>query len=198
MNMTKTRNRKTTKTTRAKDARTENPRTKAAHAGTPRAEAPRVKAAQTTEERLHVINELNRRIAAAVERLRNAPLPEGLDPFLPPGETVKSEWRTIRRLRDGTIRPTDPTIDPLELAGRKEARLRYLEASNALHDELLACHTLLQDSLDRDEETMLAASIETLRQAKELPEAKEPGSDVAWSIRRMNRARRGIAGGRVR
>jgi hypothetical protein len=195
--MTKTKKRKTTKTTttkvRAKDARSRNPRVKTLHAEPRSAQPP-----QTRDERLQVIQELNRRIAAAVERLRNAPLPEGLDPFLPPNETVKSEWRTIRRLRDGTIRPTDPTIDPLELAGRKEARLRYLEAVSALHDELLACHTLLQDSLDRDEETMLAASIETLRQAKELPEAKEPGSDVAWSIRRMNRARRGIAGGRVR
>jgi hypothetical protein len=195
--MTKTKSRKTTKTTttkgRAKDARNRNPGTTP-----PAAEAARAQKPQTTEERLQVINELNRRIAAAVERLGNAPLPEGLDPFLPPGETVKSEWRTIRRLRDGTIRPTDPTIDPLELAGRKEARLRYLEAAKALHDELMACHTLLQDSLDRDEETMLAASIETLRQAKELPEAKEPDSDIAWSIRRMNRARRGIAGGRVR
>ncbi len=190
-----TKNKKTKTTTkgRAKAAPARESLTTA-----PRAEAARAQKPQTAEERLQVINELNRRVAAAVERLRNAPLPEGLDPFLPPGETQKSEWRTIRRLRDGTIRPTDPTIDPLELAGRKEARLRYLEAANALHDELMACHTLLQDSLDRDEETMLAASIETLRQAKELPEAKDRDSDVAWSIRRMNRARRGIAGGRVR
>ena len=190
-----TKNKKTTTTTkkRAKAAPAREPITTA-----PRANAVRAQKPQTPEERLHVINELNRRVAAAIERLRNAPLPEGLDPFLPPGETLKTEWRTIRRLRDGTIRPTDPTIDPLELAGRKEARLRYLEAAKALHDELMACHTLLQDSLDRDEETMLAASIETLRQAKELPEAKDRDSDVAWSIRRMNRARRGIAGGRVR
>ncbi len=84
------------------------------------------------------------------------------------------------------------------LANEMKGAFKAVTDANLVRRQRATLITLLQGSLDRDEETMLAASIETLRQAKELPEAKDPDSDLAWSIRRMNRARRGIAGGRVR
>jgi hypothetical protein len=200
---------KTAKTTTAKtaarkrDARTTEVARKNAGAKRAGTKAPETQteaelAAQDHERRLRVIQELNRRVGAALERLRNAPLPAGCEPCLPAGETEKSERRTIARLRAGTILPADLAIDPLALADEKEARLRYLAAERFLLDEMLACHELLQGTLDHDQEILLAAAIETLRQAKQLPEATDADSDVAWSIRRMNRARRGIAGGRVR
>lgn len=141
------------------------------------------------EHNMAVIAEVTRRIAAAVERLRTTPVPPGI-PWLLKGETEASVRRTIARLRNGTIVPADPAIDPLELADLKEKQQAYRLVAGEVFDELKDIGLFLQADLDSAEAELLADAIATLNAAKQLPGAKDPDSEIGQSVRRMDRARR--------
>jgi hypothetical protein len=141
------------------------------------------------EHNMAVIAEVTRRVAAAVERLRTTPVPPGF-PWLLPGETEASVRRTIARLRAGTIVPADLAIDPLEHADLKEKQQAYRLVAGEVFDELKDIGLFLRADLDSAEAELLAGAIATLNAAKQLPGAKDPDSEIAQSIRRMDRARR--------
>jgi hypothetical protein len=141
------------------------------------------------EHNMAVIAEVTRRIAAAVERLRATPVPPGV-PWLLKGETEASVRRTIARLRNGTIVPADPAIDPLELADLKERQQAYRLVAGEVFDELKDIGLFLQADLDSAEAELLEDAIATFNAAKQLPGAKDPDSEIGQSVRRMDRARR--------
>jgi hypothetical protein len=145
------------------------------------------------EHNMAVIAEVTRRTATALERLRNTPLPPG-SPWLLPGETEASVRRTIARLRAGTIVPADPAVDPLELADLKEKQQAYRLVAGEVAEEMMAIASFLNEDLEQASAEMMADAVATLHAAKQLPEAKNPDSEVGRFIREMDRARRSDTG----
>ncbi len=145
------------------------------------------------EHNMAVFAEVKRRIAAAVERLGATPVPPGI-PWLLAGEPEASVRRTIARLRAGTSVPADPTVDPLELADLKEEQAAYRAVAAEVGEELAAIATFIQEDVDLAWAELLADAVATLNAAKQLPEARDPDSEIAQSIRRMDRARRADMG----
>jgi hypothetical protein len=144
---------------------------------------------KTPEERLRFCEEIRARVERMCSRLNATPIPP--DPFLRgPKETDASIRRTITRLRAGVIRPSDPAIDPIELAGLLESRLEYRKAVAEFGQELGRIHELVSAEKEGEKADLMAGAIATLHTAKQLPAAKDPNSNLSQHIRNMDRARR--------
>ena len=121
-----------------------------------------------------------RRLAAAV--------PEPPNPR--PQESDAELKRTVARLRSGEIRPADPAIDADTLAAAMEREVEYRERLRELKREADHLYRMLRADMEARAARLLEQALIMFHEARHLPEAADPDSDVSESIRRMERARR--------
>ena len=97
--------------------------------------------------------------------------------------------RTAARLRSGAVGFGDPEVPPSEAADVLE-ELAQVELLKSVKVETLeferACRELDEKQREERERTLVAE----LHRLKQLPEARDPGSRVAETLRQLNRLRR--------
>lgn len=120
-------------------------------------------------------------VKAVVERalLRLVPLLEVLEdppdpiPYLywppPPYPSTPSQIRrTIKRFREGKVRPVDPSIDPLMVADMAEKHLNFDTAREELYDEIDILREELNALLDHREAKAADEALEMFYKSRDL------------------------------
>jgi hypothetical protein len=128
------------------------------------------------------------RLAAAVPRPPNPRL----------RESDTSLKRSIARLRSGAIRPVDPAVDAAALADAIGRELEYRERLRELIRELDDLREMLSTDIEARTAGLLKQILTTFHEARHLPAAADPNSDLSEGVRRLGRARRAEFGRRRR
>jgi hypothetical protein len=148
-----------------------------------------------------MINELlesrKAEVKAVVERalLRLEPLLDQLEdppdpiPYLywppPPYPATPSHIRrTIRRLREGKVRPTDPSIDPLMVADMAEKHLNFDTAREQLDREIVILRRELNALVDHREAKAADEALEMFYDSRDLDnDDMNPLGDILLRLR---------------
>jgi hypothetical protein len=131
-----------------------------------------------------------KRVVTMLQRMATAPVPLGF-PFLPPLHMSDAELRRkAARLRDGSIVPLFPFVDPYELADVVERQIICRQIVNSIVADMRESHAMTEDLWEREEAERRDREAGAYHRLKELPEAHDPDSETAQHLRQMHRDRR--------
>ena len=145
-------------------------------------------------DKVAIIRELETRLAT-LRRLAAA-VPQPPNPR-PPGSDASLK-RSIARLMSGAIRPAHPAVDAAALVGAMERELEYRERIREFQRELEDLRQMLSADIEARAAGLMDQILTIFHEARHMPAAKDPDSDVSEFIRRVERARRAEFGRRRR
>ena len=137
-----------------------------------------------------VIEELQRRMET-LTRLTSE-IPEPPDPR--PTESDAVLKRKLSRLKAGLNRRADLSGNSASLIDALEREREYRRRVKAVLQEARALWEFLQSDLDAVAAGLLEQILTLFNDAKHLPAASDPNSDVSEFIRKIDRARRAESG----
>jgi hypothetical protein len=131
-----------------------------------------------------------KRLLTMLQRMATAPVPLGF-PFLPPLHMSDAELRRkAARLRDGSIVPLFPHVDPYELAEVVERQIICRQIVNSIVADMRESDPMMDELMERDEAARRERDAAAFHRVKELPEAHDPDNETAQHLRQMHRDRR--------
>jgi len=146
--------------------------------------------ADLKRRRAEVNEDTAKKVMTMLQRMATAPVSPGF-PVLPPLYESDAELRRkAARLRDGSIVPFFPFVDPYELAEVVERQIVCRQIVNAIVADMRESHAMEEDLQEREEAERREREAGAYHRLKELPETHDPDSETAQYVRQMHRDRR--------
>jgi hypothetical protein len=138
-------------------------------------------------EVMAVVERALERLIPLLEILQDPPdpIPHRYWPPTPYPNTPSQIRRTIKRLREGKVRPVDPSIDPLMVADRVERIFNFDTARDQLDDEIATLREELNALLDHREAKAADEALEMFYKSRDLDNDQyNPLGDIILRLRR--------------
>jgi hypothetical protein len=135
--------------------------------------------------------ESGRRLESMLQRFGEV---KEIVPWLRPGQSYAELRRTAARLRNGTIRPIDPRLSPIQLAEIIEKTIAQEMLVKSVATEMFEYRQLSAQFRAKYEAEETRRQVAGFHRLKKSPEASDPGSKVAEKVRRIHRKRRNALG----
>jgi hypothetical protein len=146
--------------------------------------------ADLKRRRAEVDEDTAKKVMTMLQRMATAPVSLGF-PVLPPLHESDAELRRkAARLRDGSIVPFFPFVDPYELADVVERQILCRQIVNSIVADMRESHAMEEDLWEREEAERREREAAAYHRLKELPERQDPDSETAQYVRQMHRDRR--------
>ena len=140
-----------------------------------------------SNERNHaVVEEVGRRMEILKRLAAEVPQPPNPRPQEPDADLK----RRLFRLKAGRDRRSDPYADRATAIAALEGELEYRRRIRALMEEVEALADMLTSSIQSISNELVGQIMTLFHDAKHLPAASDPDSDVSEFIRKIDRARR--------